>query len=100
MSSQTFAHNRFFSDREIEDVGPELFEDAWKCFSHEIDLRWVSSIEIPISTEIAMLKLSTIVNLATYCHDGICEPGKPLEFFIIEDEPACSVIDSWATCSG
>ena len=69
-------------------------------FSSTIDDNWADSLEVPISTEIAMQKLHAIVNLATFGHDGVVLSGGPLEHIDAEVEPTPTPIDNWARGAG
>jgi hypothetical protein len=92
--------NRLKTDGEIEDLAQELFDTSWLNFSKIIDARWLSTLDVPIASEIAMHKLFTIVRLATYQHDGIIQENMPLEHFDPDSEPIPSPIDSWARGAG
>mmetsp|Transcript_4114 Transcript_4114/g.6369 ORF Transcript_4114/g.6369 Transcript_4114/m.6369 type:complete len:558 (-) Transcript_4114:134-1807(-) len=92
----SFSYNRFSIDDEIERCTQEVFETVWASFSSEIDVKWVKTLEIPLSTEIAMHKLHEVVHLATFMHDGNFTEGVPLEHFTPDKEPVPIPVDNWA----
>ena len=88
--------DRFFEDCETEDFVNSLYEAVWSNVSASIDLKMISQLEIPMSRDIAMHKLSTILGIATLQHDAVYVPGECIETFIAEEEPKAPPIDIWA----
>ncbi len=97
---ESYSYNRFSTDEEIEEFCWQFFDVVWDRFSNEVNNNWISSLEIPISAEVAMHKIATILDLACYKHDGVVNGSEPIEVFNIDLEPSPSGIDNWATGSG
>lgn len=80
-----------------------------------IDNKYISTLDIPLTTELTMYKLYSIINLSMYPHDGILnnnneennenneknnEKKEVLEHFQYDNEPIPSLIDNWARGAG
>ena len=58
-------------------------------------------LDVPYATEIAMLKIHKLIELAILEHDGVhATEDEQLEVFIPDGEPLPSTIDSWARGTG
>ena len=91
--------DRFFEDNQVEDLISEEIENIWSEVSKGITDRWLSELDIPLSAEIAILKIRKVVSLAVFQHDGVLD-SLNLERSEPEAEPIANVIDPWArgTC--
>jgi hypothetical protein len=94
------AFSRFSSDCDLDEFGREFFECTWEQFSSAVDDNWVDSLQIPISTDVAMQKISAIVHMATFGYDGTVSNEQPLEHISAETEPTPTPIDNWARGAG
>lgn len=99
--------DRFAEDNVVEDVIAEEIENIWKHVSRSISDKWLSTLDIPLSAEIAMLKMRKIVAWATFEHDGVIPApieGDDGEFIFDkltpDGEPAPITIDPWARGTG
>lgn len=98
--TSSFAFSRFSSDCDLDEIGRDFFEATWEMFSSTVDDNWVDSLQVPISTDIAMQKISAIVHMATFGYDGTVLNDQPLEHISAEDEPTPTPIDNWARGAG
>lgn len=80
-------------DNETEEIIRESVADICLDVMTAIDSAWISGLEIPIATAVAMHKLRQIVNLSVYPMDGNI-PN--LEVRSADREPAPPSIDAWA----
>ena len=91
---------RYNENITCDDEVKNVIESIWNVFSQNIQEKWLESIEIPISSEVAMAKLKSVVAWATLQHDGNVRPNEALEHKVAEVEPTQIVLDSWARGSG
>ena len=94
--------NRFNNDIEEDDIGILAIDDIWKATCNEISARWLGTLDTPIASQIALLKVKKMAAWSIVNHDGI--PGlnvpstqeEALERYIPDEEPIPSSIDQWA----
>jgi hypothetical protein len=93
--------SRILEDFEIDDVVADAFDLVWESFDKALLLKLVQDIEIPVATEMAMMRLYKIAYWSTCAHDGkqISE-SIPLEQYSPDEEPEPVVIDPWARGTG
>ncbi len=94
-SSKRYDENTYCDD-EVKNI----IENIWSAFSQNVQDKWLESIEIPISSEVAMSKLKNLVAWATLQHDGNVCPNEVLEHKVADVEPTPILLDSWARGSG
>ena len=101
MIIRNYCYNRFALDNENEEFILNIIENIFEEVNQIIDLKWISTLDIPITTQLSMYKLYSIVNLSMYPHDGkIKENYQVLEHFQPDSEPIPSSIDNWARGAG
>lgn len=80
-------------DDETEELVRESVEDIIGDLSKAIDGAWLSGIDIPIATAVAMQKLRQVVRISAYAMDGAIAD---MEVRVPDREPAPPSIDTWA----
>jgi len=91
---------KYFEDNGVEDFVVGEIESIWQRASTVISQKWLATIDIPLCTDIAVMKMKKIVALATFEHDGIVEPDHILEKLNPDEEPTSISIDPWARGTG
>lgn len=85
----------------VEETVLEFVEDSLKAFEHHIDELFLSTLDVPFATEMSMLKIQKLIELAMLDHDGAkIRDEEQLEVFMPDGEPCPSTIDSWARGTG
>ena len=100
VSQTSFYYECFRDDLDCEQEVRELVELIWTKFSNSVQTKWLASIEVPITVEVAMSKISNIVDWAVLKHDGKVNPQIALEHQFPDMEPAPVCIDPWARGAG
>lgn len=94
-----FSSRRFADSGESLDVALDSVEALLDSTGRAIDSKWLASLEIPLATDMAMLKISKLVAWAMMAHDGavdVEQPALPLEYYSPDAEPSRPAIDAWA----
>mmetsp|Transcript_19687 Transcript_19687/g.19786 ORF Transcript_19687/g.19786 Transcript_19687/m.19786 type:complete len:552 (+) Transcript_19687:294-1949(+) len=94
--SREYHLGRFQEDAACDDEVRAVVDHIWTKFSNTIQEKWLASIEIPISTEVAMAKIRNVVGWATLGHDGDFTGKGSFEQNTPEKEPSPVSIDPWA----
>lgn len=92
--------NRFIEDLHIDGVVGDAIDYAFECFSKRLDDIQLEALEVPYATQLAMLKINKIVQLAIVEPDGNQFVDGLLERLDADGEPCPSTIDSWARGAG
>ena len=101
MASTDFCTNLFDDDKGVNEVVSEFISGAIQAFEAEVDDIFLSTLDVPYATELAMMKVQKLIELAMLEHDGIIvELDEALEVLTPDGEPAPSTIDSWARGTG
>ena len=90
---------RFLDDSQALDVAFDGIDAVVESAMAAIDAKWLASLEVPLATDMAMLKISKMISWAMLAHDGqvdATDPSKVLEFMNPDKEPARPLIDTWA----
>ena len=90
----------FIVDGEIREEIKAIIETVWSQFDEITQIKWLASIEIPITAEVAISKITNIVEWATLEYDGVVVPQRVLELRDPEKEPVPASIDPWARGAG
>jgi hypothetical protein len=99
--STDFVSTLFDEDKGVNELVSEFINDTLASFENKVDDIFLSTLDVPYATEIAMLKIQKLIDLATISFDGIqVEEDESLEVFIPDGEPSLSTIDSWARGTG
>eukprot|EP00598_Pedospumella_elongata_P007694 CAMPEP_0184976798 /NCGR_PEP_ID=MMETSP1098-20130426/7695_1 /TAXON_ID=89044 /ORGANISM="Spumella elongata, Strain CCAP 955/1" /LENGTH=565 /DNA_ID=CAMNT_0027499735 /DNA_START=41 /DNA_END=1738 /DNA_ORIENTATION=+ len=84
-------------DKAVNEVVSDFIRTALTAFETKVDDIFLSTLDVPFATELAMLKIDKIIELALMEHDGNSTfEDEQLEVFIPDGEPMPSTIDSWA----
>jgi hypothetical protein len=103
MTSTDYSFLSFASESDVEEYIHSLVDFTLQQVNHEIDQKYISTVDVPLAAEIAMKKLFSLVNLAMYPHDGAVVPSSPqlvLEDFKSEKELKLCPVDNWARGAG
>jgi hypothetical protein len=92
--------DKYHEDQIIEVDVREFVEVIWNSVSKKISNDWLHNMESPLAADIALLKLSKIVSIATTAYDGVVEGNTPLELLTPDGEPLPVSIDPWARGTG
>lgn len=98
-TSPGYASQRWMDDGQSLDSALDGIEFLLESTGRSIDAKWLASLEIPLATDLVMLKISKLVAWAMINHDGAVDteqPALPLEFYAPDVEPLLSPIDTWA----
>lgn len=88
-------------DKAVNEVVSDFIRTALTAFETKVDDIFLSTLDVPFATELAMLKIDKIIELALMEHDGNSTfEDEQLEVFIPDGEPMPSTIDSWARGTG
>ena len=91
---------RFREDIYCLDCVEDGIEGLWESVSNGITKRWLTTLDIPIAVDIAMLKIKKVVAWSVASHDGNIETiGTSSDHFEkrdLEREPTPTTIDPWA----
>lgn len=88
-------------DKAANEVVSDFIRTALIAFETKVDDIFLSTLDVPFATELAMLKIDKIIELALMEHDGNSTfEDEPLEVFVPDGEPMPSTIDSWARGTG
>ena len=87
-------------DNLSESVVYEVITEIIDSWSNALDEKERQLLEIPQATELAMLKLKKLIELAILPHDGDFKKDDVFEKFTPDGEPYPSAIDSWARGTG
>ena len=91
----------FDEDKGVNDVVSEFIRTALSTFETKVDDIFLSTLDVPFATELAMLKIHKVIELAMLEHDGNSTfEDEPLEVLVPDGEPSPSTIDSWARGTG
>ena len=91
----------FNADCLADEVIIETIDYMLETLNKKIDDNEFAKFEIPYATQVSLLKIKKMVELATLPHDGVFSTvSNPLENFYLEDEPMPSKIDTWARGTG
>ena len=95
------ASSRIRSDIDTDDIISDVFDYLFQSFDAALTTKFIESIEIPVATEMAMMRLYKITAWATCEHDGkSTAPNGILELFTPDAEPEPVSIDPWARGTG
>lgn len=101
MASTDFCTNLFDEDKGVNEAVSDFIAAALNAFETKVDDIFLSTLDVPYATELAMMKVQKIIELAMLEHDGIIvEMEDALEVLTPDGEPAPSTIDSWARGTG
>lgn len=99
--SSDYCINLFEEDKLVNVAVSEFIDDVLNSFEQKVDDIFLSTLDVPYATEIAMQKVQKLIELAMLGHDGkALMEEEQLEVFIPDGEPAPSTIDSWARGTG
>ena len=90
---------RFDDDSQSYEVVFDGIDAIVESMNREIDDKWLGSLEVPMATDQAMLKISKLIAWAIMAHDGSVDPtnpGKTLEYLVPDKELPLPPIDTWA----
>jgi hypothetical protein len=90
---------RFNDDSQSYEVVLDGIDAIVESTNREIDAVWLGSLEVPMATDQAMLKISKLIAWAMMAHDGSvdpADPGKVLEYLVPDKELPLPPIDTWA----
>ena len=91
---------KFSEENLIEEIISEEIDNIWDHVSKGVSDRWLSTLDIPLCAEIAMMKMRKIVAWATFEHDGDISKNDILEKLTPDGEPVPISIDPWARGTG
>jgi len=94
-----YSSQRFLDDSQAYEVSFDGVDAILGSTMKAIDAKWLASLEIPLATDMAMLKISKMIAWAQLVHDGELDASNPnflLEFMQPDPEPAKPMIDTWA----
>lgn len=96
-----YCGNLFDEDKGANEAVSEFVGVALQAFETKVDDIFLSTLDVPYATELAMMKVQKLIELAMLEHDGIIvEIDDALEVLTPDGEPAPSTIDSWARGTG
>ena len=96
-----FASVMFDDDKDVNQIISAFLVETMASFDKKVDDIFLSTLDVPYATQLAMLKIQKIVDLAIMEHDGVhSSEEEQLEVFVPDFEPTPSVIDSWARGTG
>ena len=88
-------------EKMVGEMVAEFIGDSLNAFEHHIDEMFLSTLDVPFATEMSMLKIQKLIELAMLDHDGAkIREDEQLEVLIPDGEPSPSTIDSWARGTG
>ena len=87
-------------DVHVNGVASDCIEFIFESFSNQVDENILATMEVPYATQLAMLKINKIVQLAIVQPDGDNFVDGLLERLDADGEPCPSAIDSWARGAG
>jgi hypothetical protein len=90
----------FFEDRYANEIAYDAIDFIFSAFENRLVEIEQEKLEIPKATELAMLKLEALIQLATIQYDGKVHPEEVFEKFDPDGEPYPNTIDSWARGMG
>lgn len=91
----------FEEDKMVGEAVEEFLSDTLNAFEQRVDEIFLSTLDVPYATEMSMMKLQKLIELAMLEHDGRpLRDDEQLEVFIPDGEPMPSTIDSWARGTG
>lgn len=91
---------RFEEDAIADEVACESISIIWQKFTDKLEEIELSELEIPYATEIAMMKIRKMMELAILDHDGLSSDAEALETMTPDGEPYPSTSDPWARGTG
>ena len=84
-------------DCETDDIVADAIDFIWAKLDDAFVLQMVKSIEISVSTDMAMKRIYKVTRLSTFSYDGIgVQSSQPLELLQPDSEPTPVSIDPWA----
>ena len=99
--STDYSTSVFDEDKGVNEVVSDFIRTALDAFDTKVDDIFLSTLDVPFATELAMLKIQKVIELAMLEHDGNSTfEDEPLEVFTPDGEPMPSTIDSWARGTG
>lgn len=85
---------------DCDEIVAEEIENILSCVSKGISDVWLSTIDIPVAVEIAMLKIKKVTAWSVLQHDGVLLESTPLEVLTPDEEPSRVNIDPWSRGTG
>lgn len=91
----------FDEEKLVGEAVSEFINESLAVFEQRIDDMFLSTLDVPYATEMSMMKIQKLIDLAMLGHDGKqLREDEQLEVFIPDGEPMPSTIDSWARGTG
>jgi hypothetical protein len=91
----------FDDERAASQVVSEIIQESLNAFEQRIDEMFLSTLDVPYATEMALMKVQKLIELAMLGHDGSAvREDEQLEVLVPDGEPSPSTIDSWARGTG
>ena len=109
--AESYYLNSFQIDGEVDEVIRDANQYILDAVNEKIDDNFLSTLEVPYSTQFALEKIRKVIFLATFKHDGdltyqqsqdesSANSFAPLENIDPDIEPTPNTIDSWARGTG
>jgi hypothetical protein len=91
----------FEEEKMVGETVAEFIKDSLDAFEQRVDDMFLSTLDVPYATELSMMKIQKLIELAMLGHDGQqLRDDEQLEVFMTDGEPMPSTIDSWARGTG
>ena len=90
------AYGAYRDDENVEEDLRDYVDTVWDSVSKQISDNWLQKMQMPLASDISLVKLNRIVSIATTSYDGDIKQNKVLENHIPDDEPVPVDIDPWA----
>jgi hypothetical protein len=91
----------FDDEKAASQVVSEIIGESLNAFEQRIDEMFLSTLDVPYATEMALMKVQKLIELAMLGHDGLAmRDDEQLEVLVPDGEPSPSTIDSWARGTG
>ena len=71
--------DQFFLDRQVKEIIDDSIEAVFESFEVRLLQREEEKLEVPKVSELALLKLDTMIHLATISYDGFSCAEEPFE---------------------
>jgi hypothetical protein len=92
----SYSSSLFLNDGIVDDIVIDAIDCIWSSVTKQIQSNWLSTLDVPLSAEVALLKMKKLVAWSIQDHDGFIVKDDSLEKHVPDGECINIEIDPWA----